>query len=200
MPTAHQLQLTADSLQLALLERQRSLALSLPSTKQDAQITQSLTQLRQGLEDLEREQQSDPFRDDDDAPDADFVRLRRGYEEAYAKFHGSAPPTLSSASRAQHAVAQRYTDDPVTDPPLSQHSNAATQAPRNKNVRFRDSPDDDAAARAALFSSSQEEEPYRDNPPDHSALNNVQIHAHHTRALQDQDAQLDILGQSLGRQ
>ncbi|KAK5129336.1 hypothetical protein LTR08_003594 [Meristemomyces frigidus] len=195
-PTPHQLHLAADSLALTLLERQRSLALSLPTAKQDAHITAALAGLRAGLDALDAD--SDPFRDDDD-PDAETETVRTRYAELYTQFHHSAPPAPSptTAPAPQHP----YTDDPPS------------HARRNKNVRFRDTPltaadapDDPAAlaTRAALFSSSSTSDPdrYTDDPapPDHSQADNQQIHAHHAAALRDQDAHLDILGQSLGRQ
>lgn len=71
----------------------------------------------------------------------------------------------------------------------------------SKSVRFSDKPADrksidDEANRAALF-------PYRDDPeapPDQSNLENRQIHAYHAQVLQEQDEQLDRLGDSIGRQ
>lgn len=74
--------------------------------------------------------------------------------------------------------------------------------PTPKSVRFRDNPseaDEELAAnRAALF-------PYRDDPaeagaPDQSDMSNQQIHSYHAQVLQDQDDQLDRLGESIGRQ
>lgn len=67
-------------------------------------------------------------------------------------------------------------------------------------MRFTDAEDDDDndPNRASLF-------PYRDEPdpdaaPDHSALDNQQIHAYHSRVMAEQDSQLDELGVSIGRQ
>ena len=45
--------------------------------------------------------------------------------------------------------------------------------------------------------------PYRDEPegpPDQTGLDNQQIHEYHQNVLQDQDEQLDRLGDSIGRQ
>lgn len=55
---------------------------------------------------------------------------------------------------------------------------------------------EDDINRAALL-------PYRDEPdgpPDQSQLDNQQIHAYHAQVLQEQDEQLDRLGESIGRQ
>lgn len=65
-------------------------------------------------------------------------------------------------------------------------------------MRFRDAADDDEDPnRASLF-------PYRDDPaddtPNQSDLSNQQIHEHHARVIDEQDAQLDQLGASIGRQ
>ena len=68
-----------------------------------------------------------------------------------------------------------------------------------KSVRFRDNEDmDDNRNRSALF-------PYRDDPQeedtiDPSDLDNQQVHAYHRDVLQQQDDQLDRLGESIGRQ
>lgn len=64
-----------------------------------------------------------------------------------------------------------------------------------KSVRFRDSQDD--ANRAALLT------PYRDEPeeaPDHSQLDNQQIHEYHSEVMRRQDQELDSLSASVGRQ
>lgn len=60
----------------------------------------------------------------------------------------------------------------------------------------------DEQAAAALFN-----QPYRDDPDapagyrDAAAgLDNVQVHAHHSQILAEQDAQLDALGASISRQ
>ena len=70
----------------------------------------------------------------------------------------------------------------------------------SKSVRFTDSPRSphtEDANRVALF-------PYRDDPdeavPDHSNLDNAQIHTYHSRVMAQQDEQLDALGTSVGRQ
>ncbi|KAH8727639.1 SNARE complex subunit [Phaeosphaeriaceae sp. PMI808] len=93
------------------------------------------------------------------------------------------------------------------NPSLTPDFTAAQKKPRqiSKSVRFTDNPssDDTGASdidpnRAALF-------PYRDNPdpdaaPDHSNLDNQQIHEYHSQVIRDQDDQLDQLGASIGRQ
>lgn len=205
----HQLLLLADHLKLSLLERQRAIALNLDPNKQDAQISRSLTNLQNGIEQL-----SSQNPEQDETPSSDLSKLRQQYSDVYAQFHGAAPPAPSSDLRKPN------------DPSLASDFTAArsTSSRRNKNVRFRDNPnapeseiyhdDDDgdedgepdaqeAANRAALFSDPNGR--YRDDPddagpPDQSALDNQQIHAYHTQVLRDQDEQLDTLGQSIGRQ
>lgn len=102
--------------------------------------------------------------------------LRQQYNELYAQFHGSAP-----------AASLRSPNEPALRADF-----AAAQEPRR--VRFRDDPEDEN--RTALF-----EERYQDEPTiDQSELSNQQIHEYHRQVIQDQDDQLDVLGQSLGRQ
>jgi syntaxin 8 len=85
---------------------------------------------------------------------------------------------------------------------LTSDFTAAQKKPRNasKSVRFTDNPSDNATSedpnRAHLF-------PYRDDPPDtpdHSHLDNQQIHTYHSQVIRDQDDQLDQLSSSIGRQ
>jgi syntaxin 8 len=87
------------------------------------------------------------------------------------------------------------------DAAQKKNTSKARSTSRSKSVRFTDNPpdDDDSANRAALF-------PYRDDPsdadapPNHSHLDNQQIHEYHSQVLRDQDDQLDRLGESIGRQ
>lgn len=78
-------------------------------------------------------------------------------------------------------------------------------------MRFSDVPgandEDDSANRSALFSQATPgtatQEPYRDDPSlsaGAEALDNQQIHAYHSRIMQEQDDALDRLGESIGRQ
>jgi syntaxin 8 len=191
--TPHQLLLLADHLKLSLLERQRAISLNLEPGKQDAQIARSLTNLQEGLDDLEaRDRALDVPQD----PASDLAKVRRQYEDLYAQFHGQAPPSSGLQK--------------PNDPALQQDFSAAQRRPsssgrRGKNVRFRDDPNSEAedpqaiANRNALFA---DQERYRDEPeaPDQSELDNQQIHAYHTQVLRDQDEQLDTLGQSVRRQ
>lgn len=177
-----QLLLLADRLKLSLLERQRAISLKLNSSKEDAQIEKSLGALQAGLEELETNEEHDD--------DQDTARLRQQYDELYAQYHGTAAP----------ARTLRRPNDPA----LNEDFAAAQSKPRrDKNVRFRDNPDEedaeDMANQAALFSN---QERYHDEPaaPDQSQLSNQQIHEYHTQVIRDQDDQLEVLGQSIGRQ
>ncbi|KAI9686258.1 MAG: hypothetical protein M1822_003914 [Bathelium mastoideum] len=114
--------------------------------------------------------------------------------------------------RPSQPSSKRHHHHPRTSSLKRTSHHARTSSPNPKSVRFSDhspsgsgsssgasSPD---PARAALF-------PYRDEPnnnpggegaADVEALSNQQVHAYHARVLADQDAQLDVLGQSIGRQ
>ena len=106
------------------------------------------------------------------------------------------PNNASLESDFAHA---RTTNHRVASSVLK-HSNPTTPN-ASKSVRFRDNPDnhtyaEDDPNKVALF-------PYRDEPdgpPDQSALDNQQIHQYHKNVLQDQDEQLERLGDSIGRQ
>ncbi|KAK0900314.1 hypothetical protein LTR57_020654 [Friedmanniomyces endolithicus] len=189
----HRLSLLADDLNLSLLERQRIQTLNLgggSTQQQDNQITRSLTELREGIEELEE-------RENDLAVlqnwGEELEALRERYEGLDARFHAdsTAPGKVENGESAR----QR---------PVS-------QVRRNKSVRFRDNPDPtqgtegDARAtanRAALFATGDQQQRYTDDPspPDHSHLDNQQLYASHNQTMQEQDEHLDTLGQSVRRQ
>ncbi|TKA25249.1 hypothetical protein B0A50_05947 [Salinomyces thailandicus] len=190
----HQLSLLADHLKLSLLERQRALSLNLEPTKHDAEITRSLTTLQTGLQDLESQQ---AYSDDTDT-NPELSRLRKQHADLYTQFHGTAPPTRSSAEL-------RRSEEQDLDPDFEAAQHRPSQARRSKSVRFRDNDDTETedpvaqANRAALFSDPTR---YRDEPsaPDQSGMDNQQIHAHHTTRLREQDEDLDNIGRSITRQ
>ncbi|EME40946.1 hypothetical protein DOTSEDRAFT_74484 [Dothistroma septosporum NZE10] len=187
--TIKQLFLLADHLKLSLLERQRAISLNIEPTKQDASITRSLSQLRDGI-DILAAQQDDLGTADDST--SELSRIRKQYGDLYAQFHGTAPPSVSTT----------HPNDPALADDLAHAQSRFTRSQRNRNVRFRDNPsdeEDDSANRAALF---QDQQRYRDEPEaaNQSNLDNVQIHTHHKQVLREQDEQLETLGQSIGRQ
>lgn len=181
-PSPKQLFLLADHLKLSLLERQRAISLNLEPNKHETHIERTLTQLQEGID--AQEQDTD-----------EVSRLRQQYADLYAQFHGSAPPSTSTQQPNEPALAEDF----------AAARSRPSKSPRNKSVRFRDNPDDednDAVAqanRAALFS---DQERYRDEPeaPNQTDMDNQQIHDYHKQVLRDQDDQLDVLGQSIGRQ
>jgi len=117
-------------------------------------------------------------------------------------------PTSRSTSTLHTPNDSRLTTDFTTarnSKPTGASSlrRTATEYPTTqpaKNVRFRDTSPATDAARAALLPYS--DEPHDDDvqAPDHSSLDNQQIHAYHSRVMASQDAQLDALGASVGRQ
>ncbi|KZM22873.1 hypothetical protein ST47_g5989 [Ascochyta rabiei] len=170
-----QLFLLADHIKLSLLERQRAVSLNLPSHSQDSQISRSLEQLRSGIESLES--QVEDTSDEHDSP-------------------------LLQQSSAKPNNTQIHNPN---DPSLSADFAAAQSKPRHasKSVRFTDNDDGDADPnRSALFNAPYRDDPARDPeaPPDHTHLDNQQIHEYHSQVLRDQDDQLDTLSASIGRQ
>ena len=121
-------------------------------------------------------------------------RLRSQLSELSEQFSSSSTSTTTSPTLTH-----------PNDPSLSADFAAASSKPRNasKSVRFRDS--DDATQdqdRSALFNQPYRDDPSHDPeaPPDHSHLDNQQIHEYHSQVLRDQDDQLDTLSASIGRQ
>ncbi|KAK6440275.1 hypothetical protein LTR95_003507 [Oleoguttula sp. CCFEE 5521] len=182
-----QLLLLADHLKLSLLERQRAKSLGLEANKQDGTILHSLESFNERLVRLESS------RGEADEAANGVALLRKQYNELYRQYHGTAPPSVA-------------TSEP-NDPTLQRDFEAARSRPsqprRSKSVRFRDDEDAedpaDTANRAALFS---EQQGYTDEPsaPAQTDLSNQQIHTYHKQVMQDQDEQLNTLGQSIGRQ
>lgn len=133
--------------------------------------------------------------------------MRKQYDDLTSQFQGF--PTSSSSELSQPndpALAADFSHaaDPRPRNPSSSSflkRSSADPANSSKSVRFSDKPADrksidEDTNRAALF-------PYRDDPeapPDQGNLDNQQIHAYHAQVLQEQDEQLDRLGDSIGRQ
>jgi syntaxin 8 len=135
--------------------------------------------------------------------------LRKQYDDLTSQFHGFSSPSTAATLTSPNdpSLAADFADATSTKPSGSE----SRRGPGPKTVRFSDaddveaqrSRDDDAAARG-LFGGR-----YRDNPDDTAGyrdridgedMSNQQIHAYHQQIMEDQDAQLDALGASIGRQ
>ncbi|KAI4271220.1 MAG: hypothetical protein L6R38_006914 [Xanthoria sp. 2 TBL-2021] len=209
MASASQLYLLADHIKLSLLERQRAISLNLEPNSQDGHISRSLDSFREGIEGLEQQQRQLAGSDSSTSIDLQeqIQRLRSQYDDLTSQFRGF--PSESNSSTAQPnnptltADFARPKDRRPRIPSSSSFKRSTGTSPNpSKSVRFTDSPsssaqDDaaEAANRAALF-------PYRDEPepPDQSHLDNQQVHEYHKNVMQQQDEQLDRLGDSIGRQ
>ncbi|KAI5247795.1 putative Syn8 snare [Aureobasidium subglaciale] len=193
----HQLFLLADHIKLSLLERQRAQSLKLPGNNTDGPLTRSLESLRAGLETLEQRVEEG---EEHLAPQVQ--KLRTQYQDLDAQFHGHTSTTATTTP-----------NDPLLAPDFAAVK-ATPQPTRSKSVRFdkpyRDSSPDDGN-RGKLFQNSNAssgqgdaiQQPYTDDEasaPDHTNLDNQQIHTYHKQVLSDQDAQLDQLSSSIGRQ
>uniref|UniRef100_A0A1Y1KYR0 t-SNARE coiled-coil homology domain-containing protein n=1 Tax=Photinus pyralis TaxID=7054 RepID=A0A1Y1KYR0_PHOPY len=185
MTKLSQLFLLADHIKLSLLERQRATSLNLDSDSQDGHISRSLDQFRSGLASLEQEQsQHEQERDTESANS--LATLRRQLEDLTAQFHG-----FTSAS-IEHTLTVPNSNELAED-----FSHASSI--RAKTVRFSDSP---------LAPTEEPLGPYRDDPAIDSAgyrdqaaeMTNKQLHQYHSQILEEQDEQLDRLGESIGRQ
>lgn len=176
MATASQLYLLADHIKLSLLERQRAISLNLPSTSQDGEISRSLEALRDGTDKLDN---------------AETPVLRKQYQELHQQFRGAAPDASATLTMPNVPDSTSARQPPLSHPTLG-------VGKTSKAVRFSDDPlEEDTTNRAALM-------PYRDDPddapPDHTALDNQQVHDYHRQVIRDQDEQLDHLSISVRRQ
>ena len=133
--------------------------------------------------------------------------LQKQYDDLTAQFHGypSAASEGTLTSPNDPALAADFAH--ATSMSATTTASSQQQQQGKKSVRFSDTPrdleaqDDDPNA-AALF-------PYRDEPDASPAyrdraeaenMSNVQVHAYHRQILEEQDAQLDALGESISRQ
>lgn len=134
-----------------------------------------------------------------------------------SQFHGfSSPSTTSTLTHPNDpTLAEDFAHANSTTTPSSSAKKAGSlrgsaAGSTHKTVRFQDNANANAGAgnddydpnAAALFN-----QPYRDDPDapagyrDAAAdMDNVQVHAHHSRILAEQDEQLDRLGESISRQ
>lgn len=128
-----------------------------------------------------------------------LTSLRKQQADLVAQFQ-----SRSSSSTPQPSITKPNDPSLAADFAHAQSStSAAAPAATKKAVRF-SSPDQDLEAqRSTLFN-----QPYTDIPDDDTAgyrdqadqMDNTQIHAYHQRILDEQDAQLDSLSHSIGRQ
>lgn len=196
MSNPSQLLLLLDHIKLSLLERQRAQSLKIdlpPST--DTNISRSLASFSDQLESLAQR-----------TSDHETIsNLRSQYNDLYKQFYGDNSPA------AQETLTSPNNADMTPDFDQAQSRSTRTSRQRDKttsNTPFKDNPsqidlddedDDDDANRAALFPNR-----YRDEEtptPDPTAeMDNQQIHVYHQQVIDEQDEQLDRLGESIGRQ
>lgn len=220
MSSANQLFLLADHIKLSLLERQRARTLHLDEeaapgsgAQHDSHISRSLDQFRDGIDALQAEagrlREGGDVSASSDITDS-LAPLRKQLDDLTSQFHGfsnpSAAATLTSPNSAalagdfEHAASGRG------------HSGGSSGNKAAKTVRFSDTPSSPAVANdadadhEALFGSRYRDDPsaqgddtagYRDQAQE---MDNQQLHQYHSQILEEQDEQLDRLGESIGRQ
>jgi len=206
MSNPSQLFLLADHIKLSLLERQRAISLNLdPSPSQDSNISRSLESFREGIASLATRSS--------DVESLD--QLRSQYNDLSRQFHGDKSTTMEDtistpndpSLRDDFNRARSSTDGASRGRP-GRGSNLKRKDTSDgpKNVRFRDNPSresldaQDEANRAALFPSAYTDEDRAEPPNPTASMDNQQIHVYHQQVLQEQDDQLDRLGESIGRQ
>ncbi|OBS22243.1 hypothetical protein FPOA_08579 [Fusarium poae] len=189
MSSASQLFLLADHIKLSLLERQRAKNLNLEGDSQDGHISRSFDQFRDGLTSLRKEEQR--LVEAGDATLAESISsLQKQLDDLTAQFRGH--PSSSTTETLTHPNSEELADD---------FEHAASTSPTSrkpKTVRFSDTP---PSPSAELFGR------YRDDPDDSAGyrdeahgMDNQQLHQYHAQILEQQDEQLDRLGESIGRQ
>ncbi|KKF95106.1 SNARE domain protein [Ceratocystis platani] len=195
MSTTGHLFILADHIKLALLERQRAssalaagTSLGAEADSQDGHIARSLEQLNEGIAALRTEEDRLRSAGSEDAAndiDDSLITLSKQLDSLTSQFHRfTAPDPLSASS------------SPSSSP----------SAPASQGVRFRDldtTAGDGAADVEAQqlfgtrYTDATDSAGYRDEADD---MSNEQIHTFHDRIMDEQDAHLDRLGESISRQ
>ena len=125
--------------------------------------------------------------------------LQKQLDDLSAQFRGFATPstkdTLTHPNSSE--LAEDFDHAASTTVPAATTASAGARK-SSKTVRFSDTP---PSPSEDLFG------PYRDNPDDSlgfrdqaGQMDNQQLHQYHSQILDDQDEQLDRLGESIGRQ
>lgn len=205
MSNPSQLFLLSDHIKLSLLERQRAIDLKLdPNPSQESHVSRSLESLKDGIASLETKP----------SPDTDSIeQLRSQYNDLERQFYGdkssTAAATLTSpndpALADDFSRAQSKTQNNGSGSRSSNLKSGEAPRPSPKSVRFRDNPSTESLEedenRAALFPPRYTDDEARSATPDPTLeMSNQQIHTYHQNVLQEQDDQLDRLGESIGRQ
>ncbi|KAI0137159.1 hypothetical protein BJ170DRAFT_45695 [Xylariales sp. AK1849] len=220
MSSANQLFLLADHIKLSLLERQRAQSLNLASDSKNGHISRSLEQFRDGLAALEKEQKRLEEEGDEDGAltiDDNLPGLQKQYSDLTSQFHGFSSPSTTSTLTHPNDPSLAGDFAHAATSPKDVAASTSSLRPKNqgrtpsKTVRFSDNPSAssssarDADLEAQLFGSRYRDDPnndsagYRDDI-ENQGMNNQQIHTYHQQVLDQQDAQLDALGESISRQ
>ncbi|KAF5002276.1 syntaxin 8 [Fusarium heterosporum] len=193
MSSASQLFLLADHIKLSILERQRAKNLNIEGDSHDGHLSRSFDQFRDGLANLREEEQRLTFTGETAAASdltESITSLQKQFDDLTTQYQGHTSP--STAETLNHPNSEELAHD-------FEHATSTSPTSRKpKTVRFSDTP---SSPSAELFG------PYRDDPSDSAGyqdeargMNNQQIHQYHTQILEQQDEQLDRLGESIGRQ
>lgn len=118
--------------------------------------------------------------------------LRKQFDDLTSQFHGFSSPSTDATLTNPNSAA------------LAGDFEHATSRKPSKTVRFSDTPAS-PAENHDLFGSRYRDDPnirddtagYRDQA---ATMDNQQLHVYHSQILEEQDEQLDRLGESIGRQ
>ncbi|KAK7416572.1 hypothetical protein QQZ08_011935 [Neonectria magnoliae] len=195
MSTASQLFLLSDHIKLSLLERKRAQSLNLDDDTQDGHISRSIDQFRDGVASLGDERNRLAAAGDATAASnlaESIATLKKQLDDLTAQFHGFANPSTNAT--LTHPNSEALADD------FAHATSTSPGSRKPKTVRFSDTP---PSPSAELFGR------YRDDPAvedqagyadEATNMSNQQVHEYHSQILEEQDEQLDRLGESIGRQ
>ena len=130
--------------------------------------------------------------------------LQKQLDALTSQFHGFSDPSTDATVTQPNSNSEELSSDfaRAASTSAAAAAEAAASGRKSKTVRFSDTPQSPSADPAdELFGR------YRDDPGDSAGytdqaagLDNQQLHQYHSQILNEQDEQLDRLGDSIGRQ
>ncbi|KAG5913420.1 hypothetical protein E4U61_006981 [Claviceps capensis] len=191
MTEASQLFLLADRIKLSLLERQRATSLNVDDYSHDGHISRLLDQLRTGIVSLRKEKCQHEQEGEEELslrlvePLFDLEQMFNDFKTEAHNFYNTST-TTKNTSRKLHS--RELADDDLHALPRTSKTFSFSNALNPHSGDLFESYQDDYPSQSA---------DHRDEAPE---ISNQQLQQHHMQIIEDQDEQLDRLGESIGRQ
>ncbi|CAI4219682.1 unnamed protein product [Parascedosporium putredinis] len=219
MSKPNQLFLLADHIKLSLLERQRAQSLNLEGNSQDGHISRSIEQFRDGLDALKKRSRgsgtkamktppstsptpSPPSKNSSTtsppnstaSPPSTTSTLTHPNDPSLASDFAHATTVPAAKSSSSPSPTATRSAPPAPPPPVTSPSASPTPPPATTatTTTITTPPSSSLLATATSRAPSGVDRA--------QGMTNEQIHAYHANVLDEQDEQLDRLGETIGRQ